>query len=399
MPTQLRKLKIKRVDLVDVGANLDLKSGEGSHIMLWKAADGKQASVPFRWIAKALAHLVGRSHDEAIAVSKQAQSFDEALAVTELSDWYGKLCELKDAFWTSLCSIVYDTETTDKAARARASAQQFGAALESEVIAMLGDGGDVEKRGAKISRRRLQSLKDVRALLDAVIAEGDPIEEEAGEPDPIEKGAAMDKKPDLSKVPADVKAYIEDVEKRATDAEAKIPKPDPKPEDVLKSLAPEHRALVEKAMADSEAAKKQAAEAVEKAAKLEREDQLRTMVGVIKTYTALSMNPDDDAALFVKIKKSIEAEEWKRLVAILDGAQAVAKAGGVIGGQKGTDAQGDEGDDGSALATVRKRAAELVAKKQAATEQEAIAEIMRTDQALAARYRRESRKRSSDPDE
>ena len=46
MPTKLKNLTINRVDLVDLGANLDPETGEGAHIMLFKAADD------FRWASR-----------------------------------------------------------------------------------------------------------------------------------------------------------------------------------------------------------------------------------------------------------------------------------------------------------------------------------------------------------
>jgi len=39
MATMLRKLRVKRIDLVDKGANYDPASGEGAHVLLFKSAD------------------------------------------------------------------------------------------------------------------------------------------------------------------------------------------------------------------------------------------------------------------------------------------------------------------------------------------------------------------------
>ena len=44
MPTKLRNLKIRRVDLCDLGANYDPRTGEGAHILIAKAASAR-----FRW--------------------------------------------------------------------------------------------------------------------------------------------------------------------------------------------------------------------------------------------------------------------------------------------------------------------------------------------------------------
>lgn len=44
MATKLKELKVNRVDLVDVGANIDRESGEGAHIKLWKRDDGPPAA-------------------------------------------------------------------------------------------------------------------------------------------------------------------------------------------------------------------------------------------------------------------------------------------------------------------------------------------------------------------
>lgn len=44
-PGILRNLRVKRVSLVDIGANFDTKTGDGAHIMLFKAAVNKNPSV------------------------------------------------------------------------------------------------------------------------------------------------------------------------------------------------------------------------------------------------------------------------------------------------------------------------------------------------------------------
>ena len=41
MPTRLRKLKITRVAVCQQGANYDVESGEGAHILLFKSADAE----------------------------------------------------------------------------------------------------------------------------------------------------------------------------------------------------------------------------------------------------------------------------------------------------------------------------------------------------------------------
>lgn len=40
---KLTNLIVKRIDLVDLGANLDRETGDGAHVVLWKRAEGSMA--------------------------------------------------------------------------------------------------------------------------------------------------------------------------------------------------------------------------------------------------------------------------------------------------------------------------------------------------------------------
>lgn len=44
MPTKLTEIQFDRVDLVDVGANLDRATGDGAHVMLWKRGENDDMS-------------------------------------------------------------------------------------------------------------------------------------------------------------------------------------------------------------------------------------------------------------------------------------------------------------------------------------------------------------------
>lgn len=63
MPTKLTEIQFDRVDLVDVGANLDRATGDGAHVMLWKRGENDDMSDP-------------KKTDD---TKTDAQLFDEAL--------------------------------------------------------------------------------------------------------------------------------------------------------------------------------------------------------------------------------------------------------------------------------------------------------------------------------
>lgn len=114
MSTLLKNLKITRVDLVDIGANLDPVTGDGAHVVLWKRAEG--------------------------APLMPDQPTTDPTAT--LSD-----DELLDAALDDVNLLV-----TDLAADAEA----------------------VEKRGAKISADRMSKLKGIHKTLGSILKEAAP---------------------------------------------------------------------------------------------------------------------------------------------------------------------------------------------------------------------------------
>lgn len=400
MPKLLRGLEVTRVDLVDIGANLDVQSGEGAHVVLYKAA--ATGGAKYAYIVKALAEIA--KHPPAVVREfvRKATSFDEALVGADLGEWYERLCELRDAFWSALSSIVYDTTVTDKLAAAQESVQQFADALDSEVMSLL-QASSVAKAGRKIAGARLTKLKDMKSLLDAVLSEIDDTLEDDAAPTLTEKRGGSPMFDVKKATPEEIAAHLASVEKRATDAEATLKAEQAKhaaeqtDEEILKSLPEPVRALVLKSQQAAADAQARATEAQEIAKRERDQRELSEFVAVVKGYTALPLNPDDDARLLQKISKAVTADEFKRVRAILDAADAVGKSGKLLN-PRGSDGSPAGGDDGTALGRVQKAVRETIAKGLAKTDSEAQVVVFREHPDLYRDYRREvSIRSSSDP--
>lgn len=142
--------------------------------------------------------------------------------------------------------------------------------------------------------------------------------------------------------------------------------PDPVPEDVLKTLAPEVRAIVEKAQADAAAAKADAAAAkasadaatatatLEKAAREETEFVAKSQ-DIVKSYPGTA---EESTRLLFRVKKAIKPEDFTALETLLKaGNAALAKATGEIGSNE------HGRTHGAAFEELKKKANELVASE------------------------------------
>lgn len=370
MPYLLKNLEIDEISFVDAGANQHAK------VVLYKRATTIHPPAIGRIVdlaAKALGSSRVRKQTEAV-------SFDQAMAASYLSDWYGDFGDMVSAFWQSLCSIV---EAGGDLPTAQASIQQFATALDTEITALVG-AGDVTKAGRKISAARLKALGDLRDTLAQLIAEATTA---SGAKETDMAKADITK---LSKAAQDVLAatgVTELTTEQAVTLEAALPKapaPETKPEDVLKSAPPELRALVEKAQADVKVAQAKAEQA-ETIAKAERDQRVtREYIAKARSLDALpGMNADDFGGVLKGLAEKAP-EEWTKLEPMLKSWHESIKTGALFV-EKG---RGGEGG-GSAEAAITAKAAELVSKSdKKLTLDAARLEFLKTaeGQALYAKY-------------
>ncbi len=130
---KLKNLKVSRVDLVDKGANLDLASGEGSHVVFFK-------------------------REEPMPDVTKAATVDEVMAVRQFEqEWF----QLQDAFWSSVQSILMG-DKEDQAKLLLRTAKEFSARAKAILP-------KVEKSDEKI-----KAVEDIDLLITHADATEDP---------------------------------------------------------------------------------------------------------------------------------------------------------------------------------------------------------------------------------
>jgi hypothetical protein len=359
--TRVTNLRVDRIDFVDAGASLDKATGQGAHVLLYK-----RAGVP--------------------PAAKKAPTFDEILLgrqAWEMNDaFYELTCTLSD----TISSIIWDPETADKAGAIRAALGSFEAALEGEIADWLAAPASLTKAAAPAQRDRVRDttrLAVQKAVARALLARKKETDM-ATKPAPVAK-----EKPSMDGVPDAVKAYIDELEAKIAEMGKGAGKEPPKPEDVLKGLTPEARALVEKAAADAEAARKESAELQKR---LDAEGAARERerwIGKVGKLSALPVKADDLGPALAKLH-GLDAEATGLVEKALEAAQGALAANNALLKELGhADAAAGAGE--TAEGQIAKKAEALVAKGEAKTLPAAIALVAQREPALYAQHVAEQR--------
>lgn len=340
MPTKLKGLKIKRVALVDEGANPD------AYIKFAKSKDGQpepmddagmtseEAIGIFDRFAGFIRKMLGGEK-----VSKTAFTF----AQTEEKRNYDKVMteEIYPTIWAftdSVCSILNDTEKTDdeKASLLKQSVTEFSDTFSSCAGAWSqaqSAQSNVVKDDAVLTKMR----DSIAALIEKKADSGEEQPEDEGEDDdgsedsdddedkggketpPVKKGAT-EMEFDTSKMTPEEKAQFDDLAKRFGKPEqnpAPAPAANPQPaenpapagDDVNKGLTPELKAEIEALR------------------KFRQDAEEKELAEVAKHYEIIGKKPDE----LVPVLKSLKAagkEAYDQFIAGLDGAvKAVEKSG------------------------------------------------------------------------
>lgn len=357
MATRLKNLTVDRVDLVDIGANLDKRTGDGAHIMLYKRAD--QSAKPADLRKAALARIVamakakGASAGLLLKTESLARTFDDVLAAQEAREALSELWELYYAFQEAACSIL-DSDEADKIGLINASAADFMSAFLGALPSALDEASvemGVEKVGRKISGKRMKQLREMHEKLGSLLAE--VTDEGDGE---MSKTAEQ--------IAADATAQA-DVQKRIDDGVAKAVAD-------TKKAADEHLAA-ELKKRDDEIAKALGEAKAERDARILKDFQGKTttdFVGLPLTLVAKAAGEKTDAEVFKALSEKAP-DEWLRVEAILKGAAEAIRNGQLFKEQGGAGAESAT----SAAGQLQALAQELVTKGLQKTLEQAIAAV------------------------
>jgi uncharacterized membrane protein len=291
----------------------------------------------------------------------KSESFVDVLSDKKNEAKYDQVCgEIWDYIWAlekAIESIIRDETNPNREALIRGSIDQFQASVETAMPNWLSGNRTIQKIGRKIAGDRLQRLKDAHGCLAAIIQEAE--KEEEGDPN---------MKINKSALPADVVAYIEDLEKKAGGTET------PPIDDINKAELPEP---VRKRLEDLES----------KVAKAEKEADERKTVEYVAKAEKLGL-PGVEAAEMGKVLKSLSEKDPEAYAtvekALTASAAAIAKSATFEEiGKSGSDNTGD------AYAQIVAKANDIRKSDPSLTQSQAIAKAFNENPELAKRYAEE----------
>jgi hypothetical protein len=365
MAIRFKKLTVTRVDAVDKGANYDRKTGDGSHIMIYKAAGASskpgdpdvtsdEGKPPQTVIQKFLSRITQ------FAKEYEPPTFDEALLARRMDDIMCDIYERVDALNSVLYGVAYNTPNPKEAMQA--ALDDFAASCKAALEEWFKETTDTQKRAPDAwsdeRRAKIEKARDnMTALLERVM-----IAKAADDPET----KTMSEKTQTTNSPQEI-----DIAKMVTEAVAKAIEPIKAENETLKAQLE----VAKKATDD--------AAATAKAEKDARELSEQTIE--LKKFAHLPVDVSKDAPIFKALKEKAP-EEFKRVAELLNAADEqlkLAKALGAISGEGFVD------HSGTAYEKIQAAAKVLVEKGEAKTIQQGIALVSKRSPELAEEYRKE----------
>lgn len=368
MPTKLKGLKIKRVALVDEGANPDAyikfaKSKDGQPVDE-TAISSEEAIGIFDRFSGFIRKMLGGEK-----IDKAAFTFADA-AEMQKRDYDGVMSdEVYPMFWAatdSVCSILFDKEKTDdeKASLLKQTISEFSSAFvgcadawakaeraqavekDAEVLAKVRDNiNSLIEKAAGGGEEQPDDEEDDDDKDEPDDEDTDDEDKDGGQP-PVKKGVT-NMEFDTSKMTPEEKAQYDDLCKRfgKTEGEAQA------------AAAP--AATPAPATEDSEVVKGMKAE-LDELRKFRQEAEDRELGEVAKRYTIIGKKPEE----LVPVLKSLKAtsqEAYDSMISTLDSAVEAVEKSGMFSeiGKSGTQGSSTEG----AWAKIEAAAQEIVKNK------------------------------------
>lgn len=240
---------------------------------------------------------------------------------------------------------------------------------------------DISKAGRKMSGNRLDSLKDIHQKLGGLI---DDLDNNGTPTEQGDDGLNIDK----SKLPEDIRKYLDEIEKRATEAEAKVEEltktaaagSSQTEDDILKANLPEP---LRKRFEEME----KKAQAAEEIAKRERDERMtREYIAKAREFQGLAVNADEFGAVLKKLAESAP-DEYAKVADVLKAAdEAIAK--GKLFAEVGNNGSGsDQGAYGELVA----KADEIRKTEPNLTKEQAIAKAAELYPEIVQKHQREVR--------
>jgi len=362
VPTLLKKLKIKTLGSVDRPAN------QNALAVLFKRAEepgekGGGNTDDQKLTEKAVTFLKGLL-DRITKGAGDAKDFASLLGERQREEL---MWDMTYAFRESIDSILNDPEVTDKKTAIANTLQQFFIALTASNL-VKGEKIDITKVGRKISQPRMDMLKQMKDLLEKLIAEAEVIPDETG----LNKNQGGSNVPDkitLDMLPEDVRKAVE-----------AIP--------ILKQENEELKKQLETTTGELTKTKTDLTKAQEDLAKAQEEQKKREYITKAAGFKNLSTNAEELGTLLKAVAENkATPEDVQKLEGLLKAADEAISKGNLFGeiGRSGGGAV-----PGSALEKFNQMVDALVQKDGKLSMADAISKVAREHPDLYDQYIQET---------
>lgn len=398
LATKLKGLKIKRVALVDQGANPDAdvlfaKSVEGlpdDHAEPPQTEDSETFIKRFVQGVAKLAKSFGISSEQLI--EKDAATFDQVVTTERAQEIIDRdIYPMQWAFTASVRSILMDAAKTpaEKAELMKQSLSEYADAFGGNIAAWTeGRSAEtqVEKNLVDLSAMR----DDLTAIIEKAASSGEDAHDQPDQPDgegagdpndnddqgdaqAVKKGATPEMKFDVEHMTPEDKAQYEALSKKygsedkpADPTPAPAADPAPADDDLYKGLHPDVKAELEALRT------------------FRQESELREMTTVAKKYELLGHKPEDLAAKLVNLRKS-GGTAYNDMIAVLDSSLAAVEKSGAFA-EIGKSATGSVSGPDQAWNKIEVAAAEIMKSKPGLHYAQAIDEACQLHPELVSEY-------------
>ena len=390
MAAKLKNIHLKKVDVVDEGANQHadialIKNREGQEGIAEPEEPEEQQNNIFRKFARWLRGEGYTMED----VQKAATSFQTQMISRSVETIDTEIWDSTYALRNSFSSILLDEEL-DSASKATAMAEslsQFMAVMQENIPKWsTGTAAGVQKRAGIPGDAELAVIKKDYDFLGSMVAGKEKTEETKGEPEDMLK---IDK----SKMTPEERASYEDIIKKyavedgngepagVSVSGAQAVPADGNTDDVAKSAASSDNDPAPADDAGTEILKGVIADLKKEIAGLKEANLSQELAVVAKKYEALGKKPEE---LIETLKKAKNAGMYDEVISAYDTALAAQEASGIFG-EIGKSASG--GDAGiSAIAKAKAAAAELRKSNPDLTDAQALDQVLLADPELLKEF-------------
>lgn len=371
--TKLKNLEVKKIDVVDIGAD------QKANILITKRdAEGKE---PFyKRFFQRFCEVIGMDDTE-VRKAVEAEGFGEKMAQRKMDKVRDEVWNACYALQESIASILLDPEVKDKAGKIGESIDQFSTfAKDAAKKWSDGDTSNEVREPEPAGDYAVAKMQEMieKSCSKTKVSKDDPdndLEDDEGQEDD-------EVRLDVEKMTPAEKMMYEDLQKRYA-AEGSAPEPE-STGNVQDEVAKAVKAAMEEVTKGMAAQMNTLFAPVMKKAEEVEEAQMRE---VAKKYEILGTKPEQLVPV-LKSLKATSAEAYDSLIASMDANVEAMEKSGLFSeiGKSGHDTGAGSMSSEQAWATIEKKASDLMVKEPELTQAQAIDMVCQANPMLVHAY-------------